>query len=106
MTERLVLTSPETTPDLTAWEVLDLSLSRGVGGQAPTIKATVLSDTGKRYVVRYTPETDNVATILTGLRFINNGGFVTLGQTLQYWLLTRFAADGKLSPGAVSGSPD
>lgn len=106
MTEKLVLTAPDTFPNLTDWQILDLYISRKVDGKAPVIKATVLSNTNKRFVVRYTPEVDGEAVVVSGLKFINDGEFVGLGKTLQRWLLERFTADGKLGPGTITGIPD
>lgn len=105
MAERLTLTTPESGPTRTTWAIVRLTLDV----QAPALKATCLSNTGEERHILYVKDDDNPAVetqIRAALRFINNGTFQTQGKTLQRWLLERFAADGKLGAGSVTGTPD
>jgi hypothetical protein len=103
MAELLTLTSPQTFPSNTTWKVEDIYLSL-IG---PSIKITVVSNTGERFVWRQVPGPDlTAADILVGLSFINQGKFmVNQGKSLQKWLLDRMSAAGA-KVGTVSGTPD
>lgn len=101
MAEVLTLATPEVSPSVTTWRVDDIFFSVS----SPSIKVTLVSNTGERYVYRAVPsETVSAAQILTGLSFINQGKFMTQqGKSLQKWLLDRISAEG-VKVGTVSGT--
>ncbi len=103
MAEILTLSASQTFPSVTMWKVEDIYLSVA----SPAMKVTLVSNTGERYVYRYTPsETVTEAQVLTGLSFINQGKFMTLqSKSLQKWLLDKISADG-VKVGVVIGSAD
>ena len=105
MAQRLTLATPATFPSITTWEIVSLALDR----EAPSLKAMVRSNTGERRAIRYVPDDDDPSVevaIRAGLKFINDGTFRPQGKTLQQWLLEKFAQDGHLGPGSVTGTPD
>src|SRR3990167_5697339 len=102
MTQQLTLTTPATFPSITTWEIVSLALDR----EAPSIKAMVRPNTGERRAIRYVPADDDpsvAVAIRAGLKFINDGNFRPQGKTLQQWLLEKFAQDGHLAPGSITG---
>lgn len=102
MAEILTLTTPETFPSNATWRVLDVSINV----DAPSIKVTLRSDSGRDDVWRYVvSDTVTSTQVRNAIIFINNGNFKTLGKTLQKWLLEQIAIlDNKA--GTVTGTPD
>lgn len=98
--ERLTLTTPITGPSTTEWSIEDIYISK----TAPAIKATLVSNTGERFVYRYIPsETVTAIQVTNAINYINQGKFKTIdGQNLQSWLLTQISAQG-VKVGTVSG---
>jgi hypothetical protein len=103
MAEILTLTTTQTFPSITTWSVENIYLDK----VAPSIKVTLVSNTGERYVFRQVVDEETTAAdILTGLSFINQGKFmVNQGKSLQKWLLDRISAAG-IKVGSVTGTPD
>lgn len=107
MGEKLELTTPEISPDLSNWTVIDIYLNRDI----PCIKIKVRSNiTGKDKLIRYIPDLTDPSVedmIRSGLSFINQGKFKTVqNKSLQRWLLEKLRDDGHLGPGNIIGSPD
>ena len=103
MAEQLDLTAPETFPSISTWSVVDIYMSK----EAPSLKVTLASNTGARFVYRVVPSaTVTAAKILNALSFINQGKFMTTqGKSLQRWLLDKISAEG-VKIGTISGTPD
>jgi len=100
--EILTLTTPVTVASTTTWQIVDIYMST----EGPSIKVTLKSNTGERYVYRSVPsETVTAAQILAGLKYINQGKFMTLqSKTLHRFLCEQMVADGA-KIGTCSGTP-
>lgn len=98
--EKLTLTTPVSGATTTEWSIEDIYISK----TAPAIKATLVSNTGERFVYRYVPsETVTATQVTNAINYINQGKFKTIdGQNLQSWLLTQISAQG-VKVGTVSG---
>ena len=98
--EKLILTVPVVPPAIVEWTVDDLYISVS----SPELRATLISNTGERFVYRYAP--DNVVTaaqVRAAISYINTGKFKTINNTtLQAWLLAQISAQG-VKVGTVSG---
>lgn len=98
--EKLTLATPVSAPTVTEYTIVDIYISK----VAPSIKVTLLSNTGEEFVYRYVPSGTVTATqVLNAITYINQGRFKTVdNQTLQAWLLAQISAQG-VKVGTVSG---
>lgn len=102
MPETLTTTSPQTHPSEITWDVVNIWLDK----EAPSIKVTLVSNTGLRYVYRAVVSNGTTAAlILAGLSFINGGKFkVNQGKSLEKWLLDKIAVEIPGFAGTVAGA--
>ncbi|OFW05640.1 MAG: hypothetical protein A3H96_11305 [Acidobacteria bacterium RIFCSPLOWO2_02_FULL_67_36] len=100
--EILTLTTPVSGLSTTTWQIADIYMSN----EAPSLKATLKSNTGERFVYRSVPsDTVTEAQIRAGLKYVNQGKFMTLeAKSLHKWLLDRISSEG-IKVGTVSGTP-
>ena len=102
MAETLTTTAPQTHPSETTWQVVAVHLDK----EAPSIKVTLLSNTGVRFNYMGVVGPNTTASDLnTGLSFINQGKFKTVqALSLENWLLKRIALELAAFAGTVTGT--
>lgn len=88
----LIVTTAETKPAITSWTPVNWICDRKV----PYIKVTFEANTGEQRVWRLVPsETMPAATIIAGLKYINEGKFKSVRNiTLEQWLVEQWLANG------------
>jgi len=88
----LTVTVPEEKPKIYTWRPINWICDRKV----PYIKITFEANTGEQRVWRLVPsDAVSVATIMLGLKYINEGKFKSVRNiTLEQWLVEQWLANG------------